>query len=180
MGSSDGRASCPTTRLAAPSDRRVCEAEGIRDRQLLAGHLLDEPGMLGERPALQRATLLPSHGADVQRVGRLLVLGLLQLTPIDELDVGDRRPRRLSRVLSERPRRNAASTAGKSSPSAAAARSLTAYSGRIRPSRVGPFGSCEPAARVVPWLVVEARRGCAVVEPALAAFGGVVAAVSGR
>ena len=56
---------------------------------LVAGQLLDEMGMLGEQPTLQSVPLLARHRRDVQRVGRLLVHGLLQLAAIHELHVGD-------------------------------------------------------------------------------------------
>jgi hypothetical protein len=49
--------------------------------------------------ALERVALLPAHRAYVQRVGRLLVLGLLQLPAVHQLDVGHRRPRRPPSVL---------------------------------------------------------------------------------
>ena len=45
--------------------------------------------MLGEDAPLQGVPLLPRHRAHVQGIGRLLVLGLLQLPAIDKLDVGD-------------------------------------------------------------------------------------------
>jgi hypothetical protein len=50
-------------------------------------------GMLGEDAAFQGVTLLPGHLTHVQGIGRLLVLGVLQLAAIDELHVGHGRPR---------------------------------------------------------------------------------------
>jgi hypothetical protein len=55
--------------------------------------------MLREDATLQRIALLPRHRADVQRVGWLLVRGLLQLPAVHELDVGHGRPRRFPRIL---------------------------------------------------------------------------------
>jgi hypothetical protein len=53
----------------------------------------------GRGCAASRRPLLPRHLAHVERVGRLLVLGLLQLLAVHELHVGDRSSRRLPGVL---------------------------------------------------------------------------------
>jgi hypothetical protein len=55
--------------------------------------------VLAQDATLQRVTLLTAHRGDVQRVGRLLVHGLLQLSAVDQLEVGHRRPRRFPRIL---------------------------------------------------------------------------------
>ncbi len=55
--------------------------------------------MLLEDAPLQGVTLLARHRAHVERVSWLLVHGLLQLAAVDELNVGNRRPRRPSGVL---------------------------------------------------------------------------------
>jgi hypothetical protein len=60
---------------------------------ILAAKLGHKVGMLREDAPLQRVTLLASHLRHVERVGRLLVLGVLQLAAIDELHVGHGRPR---------------------------------------------------------------------------------------
>ena len=66
---------------------------------ILAAQLLHEVRVLGEDATLQSVTLLGGHRRDVERVGRRLVRGLLQLAPIDQLDVGHGRPRRLPSIL---------------------------------------------------------------------------------
>jgi LytB protein len=55
--------------------------------------------VLREYAALQCVALLARHRRDVERVGRLLILRLLQLPAVHQLDVGHGRPRRLPRVL---------------------------------------------------------------------------------
>jgi hypothetical protein len=101
--------------------------EGVNDPlrslalYILATQFGHEVGMLAQDPALERGrALIPAHLAYVQGIGRRLVLALLQLTPVDELDISDCRSSRSSSIFVLEPGR-AASTAGKSSPSAAAA-----------------------------------------------------------
>jgi hypothetical protein len=84
---------------------------------IVASQLRDEVRVLRQDAALDRIALLPRHRRDVERIARLFVRGLLQLAPIDQLDVGDGRPRRFPRLLVLQP---AARTAGKSSSNAAA------------------------------------------------------------
>ena len=66
---------------------------GTGDEHVLAGQLVDEMRMLLEQPALQGVPLLPRHRRDVERISRLLVRPLLELSAVDEPDVahGDRR-----------------------------------------------------------------------------------------
>jgi hypothetical protein len=64
-----------------------------------AAKRIDQLRMPREDTALQGVELFPCHCADVQRVSRLLVHGLLQLAAADQLDVRHGRPRRLSGVL---------------------------------------------------------------------------------
>jgi hypothetical protein len=78
QGSTPRRYSWPARRLAIA---------GGRGRHVLAVQLLEELGMLGEDATLQGVALLLRHRAHVQRVGRLLILGLPQLPAVDELHV---------------------------------------------------------------------------------------------
>jgi hypothetical protein len=55
--------------------------------------------MLAQNAALQGVALLQRHRGNVQRIGWRLVRRLLQLAPVDELHVGDRRSSRFSGIF---------------------------------------------------------------------------------
>jgi hypothetical protein len=55
--------------------------------------------VLREDATLERVALPTAHGAYVERIIGLCVRRLLQLAPIDQLDVGHCRPRRFPGVL---------------------------------------------------------------------------------
>jgi hypothetical protein len=56
---------------------------------IVASQLRDEVRVLRQDAALERIALLRRHRSDVERVARLFVLRLLQLTAVHELHVGN-------------------------------------------------------------------------------------------